>query len=116
MIKYSYEMRQTWYKILSKTVGTILLLIKNNDNETNAIYEELKEYKIDRSRIMFIKITTRKEFLIVLNRCDLCFDSDIINGFNTSIDCILNGIPFVYIYNIIMYVLKIVKFGRRCIS
>lgn len=94
MMKYSYEMRKTWYKILNKTVETVIILIKNNENEINEIYEESKEYKIDKSRIIFVEIKTRKDFLILLNHCDLCFDSDIINGFNTSIDCILNGIPF----------------------
>jgi predicted O-linked N-acetylglucosamine transferase (SPINDLY family) len=84
-----------WATVMASVPNSRLLLLAPRGHSRRAIIDSLAEKKIDASRVEFVEMQPRPEYLRTFNRIDLCLDTFPSNGHTTSMDSIWMGVPVV---------------------
>jgi protein O-GlcNAc transferase len=93
--KLNRPLLHLWSEVLRSTPGSRLILQTVDGAQRDQIANWLGEWAIDPPRLEFLERCSRRDYLRLYNRIDICLDPLPYNGITTTCDAIWMGVPVV---------------------
>jgi protein O-GlcNAc transferase len=84
-----------WGKVLERVGSSRLILLAPAGEARQRVLDSLAKKGIDGSRVEFVEMQLRGDYLKTFGRIDLCLDTFPSNGHTTSMDSVWMGVPVV---------------------
>ena len=91
--KISAEVYACWMRILQKTPGSVLWLLKTNDAARDNLLAQARRAGVDCARIVFAPFLPEGEHLERLSHADLFLDTFPYNAHTSASDAVWAGVP-----------------------